>query len=41
MTALDHWIAKQVLGFSEETWLALLEGDSPNLMGGGRDIVMA
>lgn len=39
--ALDHWIAKRVLGLSEETWLALLEGDSPELMGRGRDIVMA
>ena len=40
-TALDHWIAKRVLGLSEETWLSLLEGDSPELMGRGRDIVMA
>lgn len=40
-TALDHWIAKRVLGMSEETWLELLEGDSPHLMGRGRDIVMA
>jgi len=39
--SLDHWIAKRVLGLSEETWLALLEGDSPELMGRGRDIVMA
>jgi hypothetical protein len=39
--ALDHWIAKRVLGLSEETWLALVEGDSPELMGRGRDIVMA
>jgi hypothetical protein len=39
--ALDHWIAKRVLGLSEETWLALLEGDSPELMGRGRDIIMA
>lgn len=39
--ALDHWIAKRVLGLSEETWLALLEGDSPDLLGRGRDIVMA
>lgn len=35
--ALDHWIAKRVLGLSEETWLALLEGDSPELMGRGRE----
>mmetsp|Transcript_11448 Transcript_11448/g.27330 ORF Transcript_11448/g.27330 Transcript_11448/m.27330 type:complete len:745 (+) Transcript_11448:56-2290(+) len=40
-TALDHWIAKRVLGLSEETWLALLEGNSPQLLGRGRDIVMA
>jgi len=39
--SLDHWIAKRVLGLSEETWLALLEGDTPELMGRGRDIVMA
>jgi hypothetical protein len=39
--ALDHWIAKRVLGLSEETWLALLEGNSPELLGRGRDIVMA
>jgi hypothetical protein len=36
-TALDHWIAKRVLGLSEETWLSLLEGDSPELMGRGRE----
>lgn len=36
-TALDHWIAKRVLALSEETWLALLEGDSPELMGRGRE----
>ena len=39
--ALDHWIAKRVLGLSEETWLELLEGDSPELMSRGRDIVLA
>eukprot|EP00536_Pseudo-nitzschia_multiseries_P005196 jgi/Psemu1/254295/estExt_Genewise1Plus.C_950015 len=39
--SLDHWIAKRVLGLSEETWLALLEGNSPELLGRGRDIVMA
>jgi hypothetical protein len=39
--ALDHWIAKRVLSLSEETWLALLEGDDPSLMSRGRDIVMA
>ena len=39
--ALDHWIAKRVLGLSEETWLALLEGDTPSLIGRGRDIVTA
>lgn len=35
--SLDHWIAKRVLGLSEETWLALLEGNSPELMGRGRE----
>jgi hypothetical protein len=40
-TTLDHWIAKRVLGMSEETWLALLEGDDPSLTSRGRDIVMA
>ena len=38
-TALDHWIAKRVLGLSEETWLALLEGNSPELLGRGREYV--
>lgn len=38
-TALDHWIARQVLGVSEETWLALLEGDDPLLLATGRNIV--
>lgn len=40
-TALDHWIAKRVLGMSEETWLELLEGDSSHLIGRGRDIVVS
>ena len=35
--SLDHWIAKRVLGLSEETWLALIEGDTPELMGRGRE----
>jgi hypothetical protein len=39
--ALDHWIAKRVLGLAEETWLDLLEGIDPNLTSRGRDIVMA
>ena len=39
--ALDHWIAKRVLGLSEETWLDLLEGTDPNLTSRGRDIIMA
>lgn len=34
---LDHWIARRVLGISEETWLELLEGDSPELLGRGRE----
>jgi len=40
-TALDHWIACQLLGLSEETWLTLLEGsyDDPVLLSRGRDVV--
>jgi hypothetical protein len=41
-TALDHWIARQLLGFSEETWQCILEGDDaddPTLLSKGRDIV--
>mmetsp|Transcript_28450 Transcript_28450/g.80082 ORF Transcript_28450/g.80082 Transcript_28450/m.80082 type:complete len:667 (+) Transcript_28450:85-2085(+) len=40
-TALDHWIAKRVLGMSEETWLSLLEGEDRSMLGLGRDIVTA
>jgi hypothetical protein len=38
---LDHWIARQVLKMSEETWQTLLEGDvdNPNLLALGRSIV--
>ena len=39
-TALDHWIARHVLGLSEETWLALLEGLDASLLTRGRDIVL-
>jgi hypothetical protein len=38
-TALDHWIAKNILDLSEETWQMLLEGEEPSLLGRGRDIV--
>jgi hypothetical protein len=38
-TALDHWIAKNILDLSEETWQMLLEGEEPALLGRGRDIV--
>jgi hypothetical protein len=38
-TALDHWIAKNILDLSEETWQSLLEGQEPVLAGRGRDIV--
>lgn len=38
-TTLDHWIARQILGLSEETWQMLLEGDEPHLLARGRDIV--
>jgi hypothetical protein len=37
-TALDHWIAKNILDLSEETWQMLLEGES-SVVGRGRDIV--
>jgi len=42
-TALDHWIARQVLGVSEETWQSLLEGDvgnDPHLLSMGREIIV-
>lgn len=38
-TALDHWIARKVLGLSEETWLAMLEGNDPSLLSRGRDVI--
>lgn len=41
-TALDHWIARQVLGLSETTWQSLLEPtveDDAALLEMGRDIV--
>ncbi|GKY93564.1 hypothetical protein MPSEU_000323800 [Mayamaea pseudoterrestris] len=38
-TALDHWIARRLLNISEETWSALLEGEDPDLLSRGRDIV--
>ena len=42
-TALDHWIARQVLQLSELTWQATLEGDNNNAatyyLSLGRDIV--
>ena len=41
-TALDHWIARQVLGLSETTWQSLLEPDVEDdaaLLELGRDIV--
>jgi hypothetical protein len=44
--ALDHWIAADVLGMSEETWEALLQGggdnddgDEMSLLPRGRDII--
>ena len=37
--ALDHWIARQMLGLSEDTWQALLDGEDPDLLSRGRDIV--
>lgn len=38
-TALDHWIARQILKISEETWQLCLEGTSPKYLTIGRDIV--
>lgn len=38
-TALDHWIARQVLAMSEETWQMLLEGNDPDLLALGRSVV--
>mmetsp|Transcript_26078 Transcript_26078/g.71815 ORF Transcript_26078/g.71815 Transcript_26078/m.71815 type:complete len:799 (-) Transcript_26078:64-2460(-) len=38
-TALDHWIARQVLHMSEETWQSLLEGHDMDLLPLGRSIV--
>ena len=35
--ALDHWIARRVLGISEETWLELMEGANPELLSRGRE----
>lgn len=36
-TALDHWIARCILGLSEETWWSVVEGDEYAAV--GRDIV--
>ncbi|CAB9517691.1 expressed unknown protein [Seminavis robusta] len=38
-TALDHWIARNILELSEATWDALLEGSDPSLLSRGQDIV--
>ena len=38
-TTLDHWVAKGVLDLSEETWQALLEGDSKSLRARGMDLL--
>lgn len=38
-TALDHWIARNILELSEATWDALLEGNDPSLLSRGQDIV--
>lgn len=39
-TALDHWIARNILELSEATWNSLLEGDDPASMSRGQDIIM-
>lgn len=38
-TALDHWIARNILELSEATWDSLLEGDDPVSLSRGQDIV--
>lgn len=38
-TALDHWIARNILELSEATWDELLEGNDPGLLSRGQDIV--
>ena len=38
-TSLDHWIARSILKLDEPTWQQLLEGDTPELMSQGRDII--
>lgn len=38
-TALDHWIARNILQLSEATWDSLLEGDDPSSLSRGQDIV--
>ena len=38
-TALDHWIARQILQMSEETWQTLIEGQDPSLLHLGKAIV--
>jgi len=39
-TALDHWIARNILDLSEATWDALLEGNDSSLLSRGQDIVV-
>jgi hypothetical protein len=39
-TALDHWIARRLLKYSEETWANVLEGNDPNLLDLGKNIVI-
>ena len=38
-TALDHWIARNILQLSEATWQSLLEGNDPSCLSRGQDIV--
>ena len=38
-TALDHWIARTILEMEEDTWQALLEGETPELVSQGADII--
>jgi len=38
--ALDHWIARNILELSEETWEELLGGENPDLTSRGKDILI-
>ena len=37
--ALDHWVARSVLGLSEATWQDILEGETPSLRARALDVL--